>query len=191
MKKVLGIPQKSGIYCIENTETSQCYIGSSANMQKRCNAHRCLLNNGKHKNVKLQRSYIKYGFESFHFFVIEFTEVNDLIRLEQKIVSEKDPFFNLRIVVDGNRGIKLSSETKSKMSASHKRGGLSEAQLANLQNIQKNRIGKPVTGKVKESLKLGPLSLTGKPKSEKTKELIRLSKVGKKFNKETRKYECR
>jgi group I intron endonuclease len=188
MKSILNIPSKSGIYLIKNIITGQSYIGSSINMQKRCNAHRCLLNNNKHTNVKLQRAYIKYGESSFEFKVIEFIDVENLIEREQQIVNRENPYFNIRIVVENSRGIKLSEQTKKRMSDAKKGKPLSEARLAQLLILAKNRIGKPVTGKAKESLKLGPISNIGKHKSQITKDKIRESKLGKKFNKLTRKY---
>lgn len=178
----------SGIYQIKNNITGDLYIGSSVNIKKRFNAHKCNLRNGIHRNTKLQRSFDKYGEGAFEFSIILICENEFLISNEARLVKEFNPSFNLRVVVENNRGIKLSDETKRKMSIARK-GRFSEAQRKNLLKIQKRRMGVPVTGKVKESLKLGPLSCIGKSVSALTKEKIRLSKIGKKFNTKTRKYE--
>lgn len=179
----------SGIYEIMNTTTKQCYIGSSINVYKRISSHVSMLRNRKHPNIKLQRSFNKYGELNFTFLPIKQVEADNLILEEQKHVDKIRPYFNIRKVVDSSIGVKLSEETKRKMSQSKKGKPLSEAQKAAIDKLHKKRIGVPVTGKTKESLLLGPISMIGKPKSESTKEKIRLSKIGKKFNKETRKYE--
>lgn len=189
MKSILNLPSVSGVYMIENTITNQAYIGSSANIKKRCNSHRCLLNNGKHTNIKLQRSYIKYGADAFSFTVLAVVDTGSLLEKESDLVDSMRPFFNIRIVVQSNMGTRLSDITKKKMSDAHKGKPLSLAQMAALSNLHKKRIGKPVTGKVKESLRLGPISLIGKHLSQETKMKISLSRKGKKFNKLTRKYE--
>jgi len=191
VKPVLNIPAKSGVYIIKNTKTNQSYIGSSINMQKRCNAHRCLLNNSKHTNIKLQRSYAKYGEGVFVFSVLEFSNPGKIIERERFFVDAENPFFNIRVVIQSNIGIKLSKKTRLRMSISKKGKPLSEAQLAHLHNLHKKRIGKKVAGKVKEALKLGPISLIGKHLNQITKDKIRHSKLGKKFNNLTRKYECK
>ena len=191
MKSILNLPHASGVYIIENTKTKQSYIGSSVNIKKRCNAHRCALMNDKHANTKLQRSYNKYGSGVFSFRVLEATHPDKIIDAERKWIGKLHPYFNLRIVVESNRGVKLSELTRKRMSDAHKKRELSEVQLVNLHRLHKNRIGKPVTGKVKEALKLGPKSLIGKEVSQETREKIRQSKLGRKFNKETRRFECK
>lgn len=189
MKSILNLPAISGVYLIKNTVTNQKCVGSSVNIKKRCNSHRCMLNNGNHANVKLQRSYKKYGADAFSFSVLEAVKEDNVIESERKWIGELMPEFNLREVVETNRGIKLSLITRKKMSLAHKGKLLSLARLSALDKLYKNRIGKPVTGKTKESLRLGPISLIGKPQSEATRTKISESKKGKKFNKYTRKYE--
>lgn len=187
----ISIPNKSGIYCIQNDLTGQKYIGSSVKIKKRITAHISLLRNRKHANIKLQRSFDKYGEKVFSFTVLELINEEFLIIREQYNVDAICPFFNIREIVQSSRGVKLSKETKSKMSIAKKGKPLNSRQKEVLSNNQKNRIGVPVKGKVKDSLKLGPLSMIGKKRSIDTIEKIRLSKLGKKFNKITRKYECK
>jgi group I intron endonuclease len=189
MKSILNLPSKSGVYIIENIKTKQCYIGSSINIKKRCNAHRCLLNNEKHPNSKMQRSYKKYGSQHFCFRIIELTSHENIIDSERLWINKMNPEFNLREVVESNKGIKLSDETRKRMSISRKGKPLSDAQIQNINQLNQNRIGKQVTGKTKECLRLGPISLIGKSPSESTRLKISQSKIGRKLNPLTRKYE--
>ena len=189
MKSILNLPRVSGVYFIKNIQTGQLYIGSSQNIKKRCNAHRCALNNGKHSNQKLQRSYTKYGASAFDFKVLEQIDGDEVIDAERRWVKEMRPYFNIREVVESNKGVKLSKETRKRMSEAQKGKPMSEAKRINLEKLHKNRIGKPVTGRAKESLKLGPASLIGKPQSDSTRLKVSQSKIGRKFNKETRKFE--
>lgn len=189
MKSILNIPSESGVYIIENTSTGQAYIGSSSNMRKRCNAHRCLLENGKHTNIKLQRSYKKYGESKFSIRTLECTLPEEIIQAEQGWVDRLRPFFNIRPVVESSRGVKLSEETRIKMSLAQKGKPISKAKADVLHMLHQNRVGVPVAGKVKEALRLGPLSRIGKPVSEETRRKIGEARKGKKWNKETRTYE--
>lgn len=50
-----------GIYKITNTATNKVYIGSSINLNNRRREHFRRLEEGTHKNSKLQNSYNKHG----------------------------------------------------------------------------------------------------------------------------------
>ncbi len=69
---------------------------------------------------------------------------------------------------------------KIKKSKIAKKRGQNQLQMDALKKAQKNRIGKPVSGKTKDALKLGPISMIGKPKSDLTKGKISQSKKGEK-----------
>ena len=187
MKIVLGMPDKSGIYMIKNIITKQSYIGSASVLRQRCNAHRCYLLNNKHPNQKLQRSFNKYGGNAFVFGIIELCDITNLIPLEQKLCDLHKPFFNIREVVENSRGVKLSEETKNKMSIAHKGKPIHpNSQIALiLSNIK--RSGNQ-SEKTKAALRLGSISSIGLKRAKETRFLISQSKIGKKFNKETRTY---
>jgi hypothetical protein len=59
-----------GIYQIINLKNKKRYIGQSINIKSRWIRHRYELNNNIHINPKLQRSWNKYGENSFEFKVI-------------------------------------------------------------------------------------------------------------------------
>lgn len=64
----------SGVYCIYNLLTNDCYIGSSNNLSKRFLTHKEQLRKGIHHSIYLQRSIGKYDINNFIFFVLEFCE---------------------------------------------------------------------------------------------------------------------
>lgn len=107
---------KSGIYTIKNIVNNKQYIGSSINPHKRKNSHFGELKNQKHKNIKLQRAYDKYGKDSFIFEVIEFVEIKEeLIEKEQYYINLFKPEYNINLVANSSLGVKRSLETKEKI----------------------------------------------------------------------------
>jgi group I intron endonuclease len=168
-----------GIYQILNKKVGDCYIGSAVNLKKRTTQHVSLLRNNKSKHVHLQRAWNKYGEENFEIVFLEIIEDKDkLTDREQYYIDQIKPKYNIRIIAQSNLGLKDSDEVKALKSKVAKSRGQNEKQMLALKKAQENRVGKAVTGKVKDSLKLGPLSMVGKPKSEDTKEKIRQTKIG-------------
>mgnify|MGYP003435005267 CR=1 FL=1 len=108
----------SGIYKIKCTVTGQIYIGSSGDLKRREKDHFKSLINQKHRNIKLQRSFNKYGLDNFVFSVIEFVvDTNKLINKEQFYVDTFNPYFNMcKIIVNSSLGIKRSKEVCEKLS---------------------------------------------------------------------------
>lgn len=64
-----------GIYKIINIVNNKFYIGSAVDLKRRKTRHFSELRNGKHRNIKLQRAWDKYGEHSFIFVVVE--EIED------------------------------------------------------------------------------------------------------------------
>ncbi len=168
-----------GIYQILNKKTGGSYIGSAVNLKKRTTQHISLLRNNKSKHIHLQRAWNKHGEDNFEIIFLEIIDDKKvLIAREQFFIDLIRPKYNIRIIAQSNLGLKDSNEVKTLKSKVAKTRGQNEKQLLALKKAQSNRIGKPVTGMVKESLKLGPISMIGKPKSEDTKEKIRQTKIG-------------
>lgn len=123
-----------GVYQIKNIKTNDTYIGQSIDLSHRKSKHFSHFRLGKHANVYFQRAYNKYGTENFEFSILIYCEPFELTRYEQKLVDIINPKYNiLKQCVDSPKGIKLSEETKQKISRSLK--------------------GKPCSEKVRELLK--------------------------------------
>ena len=113
-----------GIYKITNIQNNKIYIGSAVNIINRFKTHKRLLKNKKHFNTHLQSSYNTYGAEKFKYEIIEITESVKMLDRELywiKLLESNNPEYgyNKRIIVNSNLGIKLSEETKKKLSESH------------------------------------------------------------------------
>jgi len=108
-----------GIYGIQNLITDRVYVGSSVNMSNRLKHHTALLKQGNHPNKHLQRSWNKHGEKSFKFFFIEECDKELLYEREQfwfDYYKENWLVYNVREVVESNKGFKHSDETKKKIS---------------------------------------------------------------------------
>lgn len=72
-----------GIYKITCTGNNQCYIGSSNNIKYRWQVHLSTLRRGNHHSTYMQRSFNKYGEDTFIFEVIHTMKNYDEILLRQ------------------------------------------------------------------------------------------------------------
>ena len=80
----------SGIYKIVNKTNGKYYIGSSINIRNRWYSHKTGLMRNVHPNLKLQRSWNKYGQKNFDFIILSTypSENIDLIlQEEQKLLD--------------------------------------------------------------------------------------------------------
>ncbi len=85
----------SGIYKILNTIDERIYVGSSKNMEKRFNVHKCELNTKKHKNPHLLNFINKYGIDKLSFEVLEYCEKDKLEEKENYYFTLLSPQFNI------------------------------------------------------------------------------------------------
>jgi group I intron endonuclease len=96
---------KSGIYKIINKIDGKYYVGSSQNIQYRWTERKRQLNNNCHHNDFLQRAWNKYGSNSFDFIVLESTDIDKTLLVEQKYLDiqkiEQDKCYNLNFKVTG------------------------------------------------------------------------------------------
>lgn len=111
---------KSGIYIIKNTINNKVYIGQSNNIQLRLNAHKRMLRNNIHGNIKLQRSYNKQPEGSFSFEVLEYCECDFLNSKEIYYIAEHDSVYNgYNMEFGGTTAKVISPELRLKLSLSH------------------------------------------------------------------------
>jgi group I intron endonuclease len=79
-----------GIYCIKNILNNKIYIGSSVNIIDRWYTHKTRLRYNRHENKYLQKSWNKYGEQSFIFEVIEETNLKYLKEKEEYYIKKHD-----------------------------------------------------------------------------------------------------
>lgn len=128
----------SGVYGILNLFNDKIYIGSAAYIKNRFSWHYRALDNAKHHNVLLQRAWIKYGEDSFIFFVIERTE--DLLEREQYWIDRfSSHSYNLYFKAGSPSGFKHTEESKIKISIGGKGRKLSEETKRKMAEAARNR----------------------------------------------------
>lgn len=88
---------KSGIYKITNKINNKFYIGSSKDLIRRKKDHFRLLKKGINHSTLLQKAVNKYGIDNFIFEIIVECSEDLLFTIEQKIVDELKPKYNIAI----------------------------------------------------------------------------------------------
>jgi hypothetical protein len=107
-----------GLFCVAN---NKWYIGSSTNPRRRYIDHKHLLKNNKHRNIKLQRAFNKYGISEFRIYLIQpirnnsnISEIeNGWIRLTNACETGFNVLKSSSYVFDGKR-TSFSPETRQK-----------------------------------------------------------------------------
>ena len=123
----MGYKLYAGIYTIKCIENGKVYVGRSVQVPIRRKRHEYDLRDGVHTNKELQMDYDKYGKDAFVFELVE--EVpkdiayDELDELEREYINRFDSFregYNMTEGGVGNLGRVFSSETRERMSNSHK-----------------------------------------------------------------------
>lgn len=109
-----------GIYKIINLTNKKIYIGSAKKFSRREREHFNNLKLNKHCNKLLQNAYNKYGKDSFKFEKIAYCPDEYLIKLEQWFINNLNPDYNICRIAGNKLGVKMSEETKIKISNSNK-----------------------------------------------------------------------
>jgi len=192
-----------GIYMIKNKNNGKFYIGSSINMAARWAGHRSDLKKGKHHSKHLQRSWDKYGEESFEFTVIESVEnTDDLLVREQHYLDTLKPFlrengYNSVRNAANCLGFRHTEETKRKMSEARSGTTRSEETKKKISEALKGRVvseaakrkmsqaweGRQISQETREKMSQAHKGQTpwnkGVPHSEETKRKISSANKGK------------
>jgi group I intron endonuclease len=112
----LQVPKAIGVYQIKNTLNGYSYIGSAANLRKRCLQHIWELDKQKHSNPFLQKVWNKYGTEIFEFYVLEELDNRDaLLDREQFFLDALIPEYNVCPTAGSSKGRVLSLEHREKL----------------------------------------------------------------------------
>jgi len=101
-----------GIYKITNKINGKVYIGSSNKVNIRWNNHKSSLRNNRHANEHLQRSWNRYGEESFIFEIIEAVEDDSQLLIREQFYIDfyksHDYIFGYNISTVAGRPINLN-----------------------------------------------------------------------------------
>lgn len=149
-----------GIYKITNPK-GRVYIGQSINLINRIKYYKNL--NTSKSQIKLHRSFKKYGYDNHIFEVIEkcsISELNNKERYWQDFYNVIKKGLNCSLTTSNNKSGKLSEETKQKISKIH-------------------------TGKIKLNFRGEKHPLYKREVSEKTREKIRVKNSKKVIDTET------
>lgn len=147
---------KPGIYIIINKVNGKVYVGSTCNaIEKRWSKHIRNMRLGKN-TIHLQNAYNKYGEENFEFLVLQNVNVEDLdyiLDIETAWIryydsANQNKGYNIQKIGGSNRGIKLSEETKKKISRKGKEHCWYGRQHS---EESKEKMSKSLTGKFKGS----------------------------------------
>jgi group I intron endonuclease len=119
MKNIISTEniKKSGIYKILNTQTGEYYIGSSVNLYSRIFQHYNKLRKKTHGNNRLQRSYNKYGEESFKVIILSYEDPKNVRKIEYDLIEKEKPAYNL---INAYSEYYFDEEVRKKMSDSQK-----------------------------------------------------------------------
>ena len=135
---------RSGIYQILNLINDHRYIGSAMNLKRRKVDHYKSLRWNKHRNQHLQNAWNKYGEDAFEFRIVGTCLSEDLIRMEQHLLDDLKPEYNISPTAGSPLGVKHSEKSRAKMSADRKgRTYHSPEARAKLSAAQKGRVFTP------------------------------------------------
>jgi group I intron endonuclease len=162
---------RSGIYRID-LGNGWFYIGSSVDLNKRQNRHRCDLQRRDHGNSRMQRCWNKYGI--FDFTILETCETSKLLLQEQVWIDKhySDPKnVNLTPTAGSNLGIVHSVQARANMTAAGK--GYVRSVEHRLNN------GKANKGKIRSAEARAKMSSARKRRVITPETCAKLSKAGK------------
>ena len=187
---------ETGIYKITCSENNRIYIGSAKNLLKRWLRHLNDLRNNKHVNIHLQRTYDKYGENSFKFEIVENCDVDNLLVREQYYLDLLKPEFNIGKNACGGDNLsnnpnkedivsriketinnKISSMTKEERKEKWNRGvGKDNPNFGNKwTEIQKERSRQLNLGKIPVNIGKSNIEMYGEEKAKEISE--KLSKI--------------
>ena len=167
---------RSGVYQIINTINNKCYIGSAIVLKKRKREHWSALNRGEHANRYLQNAWNKYGGGGFEFRVIGFCRPEDLLRMEQHLLNDVKPKYNICPIAGSALGKEVSESTRRKIRQAKKGKRPAEETGHKMSEAKKGKKrSKGVRCRISEAQK-------GRKRSEETKRKIGEAKKGNQYN---------
>ena len=154
-------PMVSGIYEIRNRQNGHFYIGSAVNFRRRWNMHLHHLRRGIHHSQYLQNAWRKYGAEAFEFRIIGTCPPEKLLIIEQHMLDQLRPTYNISPTAGSTLGLKPTAETRRKIG-------------------EANRGKTPWLGRKHTEEKRGKISIArkGKRPSQETRQKMSLARKG-------------
>lgn len=167
-----------GVYEILNTRNGKRYVGSTVDIRRRWNKHRRDLEAGAHYNLRLQRSWCKYGSSSFEFRVLLFCAREHCVMYEQIAMDALRPELNILPTAGSPLGVKRSAETRARHSIASKGRRLSDESKAKIAAAHLGRKHPPEFGAAISARNTG----VPRPKSDEHRKKLSAALMGHRFN---------
>ena len=169
----------SGVYCIRNIINNKRYVGISTSLHYRIKKHYHQLINNIHHNKYLQRSFNKYGIDSFVVEVLEVVPETNLLLKEhyyQALFKTTDNSFGYNdLLTDINGKLRHSIKSKEKISIAHKGKPKSPESIEKMKRALTGRKG--IAHTVEHKAHISAI-MKNRPKSEETRRKISSAKKG-------------
>jgi group I intron endonuclease len=110
---------KSGIYLWLNNKNGKYYVGSAKDLRNRIERYYSPQELKNTDNL-IQKAIIKYNYNNFSLYILEYCDIQDLIAREQYYLDSLSPLYNILKIAGSSLGFRHSKETKELISISHK-----------------------------------------------------------------------
>ena len=104
------------LYKIENTVTSQVYIGTSLKPERRCTEHFNMLEDGEHHSYKLQKAYDQFGKDAFKFEVVGTCDEHNRDSEEHELIVRHNAYkegYNVAVPANNSKGSQLNLDVST------------------------------------------------------------------------------
>jgi group I intron endonuclease len=122
----VGKQRISAVYEIVNVINGHRYVGSATYLPSRWEEHRRTLRLGTHHSKYLQRAWNLYGEEAFEFNIIVYVPPMSVARIEDIIIYEEHPEYNMKVRAGSTYGKIFTDEHILNLSLSHMGHTISE-----------------------------------------------------------------
>ena len=106
---------KCGVYRWTNTENKKIYIGSSAKLSARLRGHFTPSRLKSRESIIYKALLRKYGFSKFSLEILEYCNIEDLLKREQYYIDLLKPEYNICKIAGSPLGRIVSEATRAKL----------------------------------------------------------------------------